>query len=866
MRRIFLKRITAAALGAVLFCGLFFPLRAVELSKCVIYHAPDAPPSVKEAARELSDYLAKILGVKLKVQNEPGQPMIALGDTPQTQAARITDGKPLAYEEFVIRTHGGNLYIVGRDMPNDGKTEFYGDSFGTRYGVYDFLENVLGVRWLLPGERGIYLPKYPSDYRSGPLNIRFQPRFSSRKLVFNWPKNPAVHEWTKFNKMIPNAAFACGWRYLHNYHSWSVLFPLSETHFTAKYNKSALKTFREHPEYFGMSKAGKRISPVGQFSLCLSNVKLMDEMAERVKNSVRCQRDRFKGWDRYRYSCISPADAQPSCNCPECRRYVRPNDYSALGTVAYPGNVENWSELVFMYYRALCERLPDYILSGYVYYKSEFTYPGISPMPRNFLGIMAPLHTGYGPVRLYEPVNRAWHNWQKSWDGIFTEQFYYGVDFWLRQSVGAPMSPYPGLMKDTFETLVKRPYVGLQIYENKGYGHSGLYMWMMMKMEWNPYLDPYKLMDEYLNKAYGAATAPFMKKIYELAESGMKTFITRRKGKTGYNFSPELLKEVYADRWSEYEKLFLSAFAAPKDENQAWRFDLFRENLRFLRYHLESMKLIQGEAPAPLKMDESVIHGNILRSQRDPVFAVCVNGIAESSYLHNVVFSASARPVSIPSAEKQSDHNFYRYHQDIIVQSDHDGLGRMRLVYKTKPNPFTGRPYLPEIGYFNVYDMQGKHLFSGITRGGEIHFPVKKGKTYYLIKQGDLDYMSGCVWRIAETNLRYAFGQKIDPQGIAMAGFSGPLYFHVREGVPSFKFYLTSSVIDFELIDPAGKIVLSDSKSRNYRICTVKNAQPGWWKLKIRNSGGIDGYFRLGEELDPFVVMDPEKALFVQKE
>ena len=495
--------------GIILFLSTVAAIKAeaVELGRCVIYHAPDAPPSVKEAAKELRTYIGKVIGVQLEIRTTAASPMIALGDTEHSRAAKLDGGKPLAYEEYIIRTHGGNVYIVGRDIPGDGKTEHFGDSFGTRYGVYEFLEEVLGVRWLLPGEKGVYLPSLPANYRTGKLNKRFQPPYASRRLIFNWPKNQAVYDWTKFNKMIPDVAFTSGRRYLHNYHSWSVLFPLSETHFTAKYNKSALRTFRDNPEYFGVSRAGKRISPVGQFSLCLSNEKLLSDMAERVKNSVRSSKDRFKGWNNCLYSCIAPADAQPSCYCTECRKYVRPIDYEKLGAVAYPGKVENWSELVFRYYRALCEKLPEYTLSGYVYYKSEFTYPGVRPMPRNFIGIMAPLHTGYGPVRLYEPVNRTWHNWQKSWDGIFSEQIYYGVDFWLRQNTGAPMSPCPGLMKDTFRALLKRPYVGLYMYANKHYGHSGIYNWMMMKMEWNPHLDPFRLMDEYLQKAYGKEAA-----------------------------------------------------------------------------------------------------------------------------------------------------------------------------------------------------------------------------------------------------------------------------------------------------------------------------------------------------------------------
>ncbi len=46
----------------------------------VIYYADQAPASVRMAAAELRSYIEKSTGVRLDIVNEPGNPMICLGD------------------------------------------------------------------------------------------------------------------------------------------------------------------------------------------------------------------------------------------------------------------------------------------------------------------------------------------------------------------------------------------------------------------------------------------------------------------------------------------------------------------------------------------------------------------------------------------------------------------------------------------------------------------------------------------------------------------------------------------------------------------------------------------------------------------
>ena len=66
----------------------------------------------------------------------------------------MVDIKGLQPEGFVIKTDGDDLFIVGRDATDTGL-----QVAGTFYGVCEFLERYLGVRWLMEGPVGEVAPK-----------------------------------------------------------------------------------------------------------------------------------------------------------------------------------------------------------------------------------------------------------------------------------------------------------------------------------------------------------------------------------------------------------------------------------------------------------------------------------------------------------------------------------------------------------------------------------------------------------------------------------------------------------------------------------------------------------------------------------
>lgn len=105
---------------------------------------PDAAtPPERFAAEELQKYIAASAGVTLPIaaEGEAGEPGIFIGGTRAFAALGISTGeRELNYDGFVIAASGGRVFVQGAC----GR--------GVVYGVCEFAERYLGVRFLSPGE------------------------------------------------------------------------------------------------------------------------------------------------------------------------------------------------------------------------------------------------------------------------------------------------------------------------------------------------------------------------------------------------------------------------------------------------------------------------------------------------------------------------------------------------------------------------------------------------------------------------------------------------------------------------------------------------------------------------------------------
>lgn len=107
--------------------------------------AADSSESIQESAKTLQHYIAKSTGATLPISNAPGA-MVSI----RLQEAPALPGSPqLDQDGFILRGLDAKTFVIAG-----------GSEQGIEFGVYDFLERYLGVRWLMPGKMGEDVPTH----------------------------------------------------------------------------------------------------------------------------------------------------------------------------------------------------------------------------------------------------------------------------------------------------------------------------------------------------------------------------------------------------------------------------------------------------------------------------------------------------------------------------------------------------------------------------------------------------------------------------------------------------------------------------------------------------------------------------------
>ena len=157
-------------------------------ARATVILSDNPTPMAEYAADELVTHIRKATGVDLAIRRESD---ILGSDNSKvfvgiTRAARRLGIEPetLGPDEFVLRTEGNNLYVVGDEaMDVDPLDERGHSKSGTLFGVYELLERYLNVRWLWPGELGTYIPS-TDELTIGPLDEVVGPALEFRR--FRW--------------------------------------------------------------------------------------------------------------------------------------------------------------------------------------------------------------------------------------------------------------------------------------------------------------------------------------------------------------------------------------------------------------------------------------------------------------------------------------------------------------------------------------------------------------------------------------------------------------------------------------------------------------------------------------------------------
>lgn len=271
----------------------------------------NALPVVLYAAAELKYHVKRATGIELSIAQEgkePEQPAarIYLGGCEAARKAGLTVDQ--APESFVIKTIAGHLYIVGGD--SEGSSLLSSTQGGTLFGVYELLEDVMGVRWLWPGKLGEVVPKtetvvVPSGEK------RWQPPMLWRGLrtTLRGSFAKGAYSRTAFGQVRNDERV---WLRRHRMgRSIKISYGHAFTKWWDKYGES-------HPEYFNQLPDGQRRPHRAPtvVSMCVSEPKLWQQIVDNWWEA------RAKGGPRN--VNVSENDVSGLCTCPRCLKWDEP--------------------------------------------------------------------------------------------------------------------------------------------------------------------------------------------------------------------------------------------------------------------------------------------------------------------------------------------------------------------------------------------------------------------------------------------------------------------------------------------------------------------------------------------------------------
>lgn len=184
----------------------------------------EASAQRRASAQALQRYIEESTGARIPITTRPGGGLaLHVGRSAYVDSVGLRLNE-LGADGFVLKLVDQRNFVIA------GPGEW-----GTEFGVYDFLERCVGVRWLFPGELGTDVPRRRA-FGMPAKEVRSEPAFISRKLGAMY--DPAHLAWARRNRMRSRIEYS---------HNLQRLLPPS-------------KYARSNPEFYPMIK-GRRHLP-----------------------------------------------------------------------------------------------------------------------------------------------------------------------------------------------------------------------------------------------------------------------------------------------------------------------------------------------------------------------------------------------------------------------------------------------------------------------------------------------------------------------------------------------------------------------------------------------------------------------------
>ncbi|MBP1992426.1 DUF4838 domain-containing protein [Paenibacillus eucommiae] len=427
---------------------------------------------------------------------------------------------------FVIHPNGNRITIAGPT------------SWGTEFGVDEFLERYIGVRWLMPGPDWEDVPVHDNLSVLLQDTIREEPAFFSRS--FETVGNAARTRWMRDMRMNFKVEFA------HNLYN---LLPPS-------------KYLESHPQFYP---EGADLSLDHTWQPCFKAEGIVEESIE-VINAYFDQHPEATSYS------IGINDTTQFCK----EDYGDNVTYNSLGMVDMSNIFFDWVNEVSI---GVFEEHPDKYLGTYAYFNVYDPPTNVELDPRVVVFITDD-RLSWGDPDMRQLGHTLSEGWAETGATVAFYDYVYGAPY------VAPRNAYQ-LMEDQYryaESIGVNAYFS-ELFPNFGEGPKP---YLSAKLQWDPGLDKDTILEEWYERAVGAAAAADVKAYYEIWQRFWE-------------------EDIYETQWylawknSTQRTNFLPLYSA------AYLSDLKLEDLEESRRLLESA-ISKTETPAQEKRARDLLH------------------------------------------------------------------------------------------------------------------------------------------------------------------------------------------------------------------------------------------------------------------
>lgn len=447
----------------------------------VIVVSSQASESEKFAASELKTCLEEISGIKFPIVDcgAGGKGKRVIIGFNQDSKKLFNDEIERAPEDesFTYKNNNGDIVIWG------------GRDRGTMYGVFAFLENELGCRWL--AEDCTILPSR-EEYHFSKLNHSETPAFKRRSILYNGIRNDVFSAHSRINERIKTSPERLPKQVGGVYgflspHTMDFLMPVE-------------KYYSSHPEYFALVD-GKRVKDKSQ--PCFSNPEVFRICVEELRKIM-------KQYPEISIFEVSASDNNNHCKCSLCQSTI-----NQLG---------GYTDLVLDFVNRVADTVkdefPDKKIEFLAYWTTSNPPEKIKPHDNVVVRLCdeETCHV-HGFENCSANNSKNYLSKLNHWNEISKELYVweYASNFtWY-------LIPTPNFyaLRDNIVSYKNHSIAGVFIEGNHYSPESELRVlriYVLTKLLWNPEIDIDEVVNDFMTGYYGAS-APYMRQYFDLIHS-----------------------------------------------------------------------------------------------------------------------------------------------------------------------------------------------------------------------------------------------------------------------------------------------------------------------------------------------------------